>query len=95
MDWKKLNTIFKEEKEKIEGGLADNKTLADIAAEHGKPIAHIQSQYKQGVPVEREHTDDPKKASEIVRDHLWEDPDYYTRLREMESNKKKEESGKE
>lgn len=41
MDWKKLNTIFKEEKEKIEGGLADNKTLADIAAEHGKPIAHM------------------------------------------------------
>ena len=90
MEWKKLNTIFREGDDKIKGGLADNQTLADIAAKHGRPIAHIQSQYKQGVPVEREHTDDKNKASEIVRDHLWEDPDYYIKLREMESNKEKE-----
>ena len=91
MKWNKLNSLYTEE-EQLAGGLADGKTLADIAGKHGRPIAHIQSQYKQGMPVEREHTDDKKKASEIVRDHLCEDPDYYTKLREMESSNKSEKS---
>ena len=93
MNWKKLKGIFKEDQ--IEGGLADGMTLADIAAKHGKPIAHIQRQYKIGIKIELEHTDDSEKASEITRDHLWEDPDYYTKLVEMEKNKEKDAADKE
>ena len=83
MKWNKLDGIFNEDA--VDGGLADEKTLADIAGHHGKPIQKIQAQYKQGMPVEKEHTDDNDTASEIVRDHLWEDPDYYTKLRAMEA----------
>lgn len=95
MNWKQLKGIFKEDEDKIDGGLADNMTLADIANKHGRPTDHIQSQYKIGIKVEREHTDDNEKASEITRDHLWEDPDYYTKLVEMEKNKEKDAADKE
>ena len=33
-----------------------------------------------GIKVEMEHTDDEKIASEIVLDHLAEDPKYYSKL---------------
>jgi len=42
-------------------------------------------QLKRGIEVEAEHTDDPKLAEKIARDHLAEIPDYYTRLDRMES----------
>ena len=34
-----------------------------------------------GIEVEKEHTDDEKLAEEIARDHLAEDPHYYTKLK--------------
>ena len=37
-----------------------------------------------------EHTDDKDKAAEIAKDHLTEDPKYYTRLAKMEDEAKKE-----
>jgi hypothetical protein len=48
-----------------------------------------------GKKVEMEHTNDPKKAKEIARDHLEEFDDYYTRLKEMEdkADAAKEKSG--
>jgi len=49
-------------------------------------------QIKMGLEVEKEHTDSPAIAQQIVKDHLAEIPDYYTRLKKMEdeakSNKK-------
>lgn len=41
-------------------------------------------QLRMGQKVEMEHTDDPKIAKEIARDHLSEDPKYYDHLEEME-----------
>ena len=41
-------------------------------------------QLRIGIKVEMEHTDDPKVAEKIARDHLMEIPDYYTRLVKME-----------
>ena len=40
---------------------------------------------QMGIEVEKEHTDCPKLAKEIAKDHLAECPDYYTRLKRMES----------
>lgn len=37
----------------------------------------------KGVKMEMEHTDDPRIALEIAKDHLMELPDYYTRLQAM------------
>ena len=47
-------------------------------------------QMKMGRNVEKEHTDNPKLADEIAKDHLAEIPDYYTRLNKMEADAKKE-----
>lgn len=41
-------------------------------------------QYLMGVSVEREHTTSPFIAAKIARDHLAEDPQYYTKLKAME-----------
>jgi len=41
-------------------------------------------QLKMGIKVEKEHTDCPKMAKAIAKDHLAECADYYTRLAKME-----------
>lgn len=38
-------------------------------------------QLKMGIEVEQEHTKDLKLAEKIARDHLAEDPEYYTKLK--------------
>ena len=85
---KKMN-----ETEELEGGLADNKSLVQIAKKHdAKGYYHIENmvkslkkQLEMGVKVEMEHTDDKEKAKEIAMDHLWEDPTYYTKLKKIEA----------
>jgi hypothetical protein len=74
-------------KEKVKGGLADNKTLKDIAEKHKVDLSHIEEQFKMGQKVELEHTTNQDIADEIARDHLWEDSNYYTKLEEMEAKK--------
>jgi hypothetical protein len=81
------------ESEELKGGLADNKTLTQIAKKHdAKGYYHINNmvdslkeQLKMGLKVEMEHTDDKDKAKEIALDHLWEDPSYYTKLKKLET----------
>jgi len=68
----------------VEGGMADDKSLHDIANRHGAPIELIQLMMQWGVEVEMEHTNDPKIAREVAMDHLMEDPIYYKKLKEME-----------
>lgn len=58
----------------VPGGRADKKPDADFSPE----------QLAMGKKVEMEHTDDPRLADEIARDHLTEFPDYYSRLKKME-----------
>jgi hypothetical protein len=72
------------EAEKLKGGLADGKSLEDIAKHHNVPIEEIQAEFTMGVKVETEHTDDKKVAREVCSDHLWEDPKYYSKLKKME-----------
>ena len=82
------------ESNKLEGGLADNKSLVQIAKKHNaKNYYHIddmvkslKKQVSMGLSVEMEHTDDKEKANEIVMDHLWEDPKYYTKLSKIEES---------
>ena len=52
-------------------------------------------QLEMGIKVEFEHTDDFSIAKAIMKDHLSEIPDYYTRLEKMETEAKTElENGK-
>lgn len=103
---KRLDSMFKDEqpkkkvkggfvyenKEKLKGGKADNKTFNDLVNKNkqkGKDIGLIEKELKKqlnkGIKVEMEHTDDKGKAKEIAMDHLFEDPKYYDKLQKIEA----------
>lgn len=48
------------------------------------------SQLKAGTKVEKEHTNNPRIARRIAKDHLAEFGDYYTRLKKMEDKAEEE-----
>jgi hypothetical protein len=57
----------------------------DLAASDQRPDEdYDQGQLAQGVEVEQEHTQDMDEAKKIAKDHLDEDPRYYTKLNQME-----------
>jgi hypothetical protein len=45
----------------------------------------LKKQLRKGAAVEKEHTDNINIAKKIAKDHLWEDPNYYTKLAKMET----------
>lgn len=55
----------------LKGGLGDNLTPKDV-----DPV-----QFRIGMQVEKEHSKDLRQVKEIVLDHLYEDPKYYTKLK--------------
>lgn len=79
----KLKQSFKEEK--LEGGLADKKTIKDITNKHKCSLEYAKIQLQAGIKVEMEHTKDKGKAKEIAMDHLWEDINYYKKLKKIEN----------
>lgn len=64
----------------IPGGLADESSIGDIAAMHGVSVEEINDELVKGINVEIEHTGNKAIAKEIAKDHLYEDPKYYTKL---------------
>ena len=66
--------IRAESGERIPGGLSGT----------GKGFTFDEGELAMGLDVERQHTDDPRFARQIARDHLVEDPRYYTHLRFIE-----------
>jgi len=77
-------------KDKIKGGLADGKSLTDIANKHKVDIDELTKEFQKGMKVEMEHTSDRKIAEEIALDHLFESPKYYTNLATVEEGVIKE-----
>ena len=69
--------------------LKSHKTVEQIAKKHRLEVSFIQKQLDMGEPIEREHTKDHELAKDIALQHLDEIPDYYTRLKKMESDAKK------
>lgn len=69
----KIKIIIKD-KEKMKGGLGDNRPDSDFDTQ----------QLKNGIETELEHTKDPSVAKEIAKDHLSEDPNYYKKLKKIE-----------
>jgi hypothetical protein len=63
------------------------KTVEEIARKHGVSLAHIEKQIKMGTKVELEHTSDKQKAKITALQHLDELPDYYSKLKKMETQK--------
>lgn len=71
--------------EKIPGGLAKGMSLADIAKHHKMPIKSLKTKLEQGIKTEMEHTTDKSIAREIAMDHIYEDPNYYSKLKKIET----------
>ena len=76
--------------ENLEGGIADSKTLQDIAKKHKVGVEVIKKEMNIGIKTEMEHTSNKSKAKEIAMDHLFEDPNYYTKLKKMETKESKD-----
>jgi hypothetical protein len=62
--------------DKIPGGLGDDKEDKDFDSK----------QLEIGIEHEMEHTNDIEVAKEIAKDHLSEDPNYYTKLKDIEND---------
>ena len=60
----------------------------EIAKKHKLGLDSINSQLKMGIKIESEHTGSKQMARMIALQHLEELPDYYTRLKKVEKNKK-------
>jgi len=67
-----------------------HKSVEEIAKKHRLEVSFIKNQLEMGIPIEYEHTKDKDLATDIALQHLDEIPDYYTRLKKMESDAKKE-----
>lgn len=72
-----------------EAKFKSHKTAEQIANKHQIDVSYINKQLEIGVPIEHEHTKDKELATNIALQHLEEFPDYYTRLKKMESSAKK------
>jgi Protein of unknown function (DUF5661) len=74
-----INDIFESE-------LLDKPTLTaeQVAKKHGVSIDHVNQQLVHGIKHEHEHTSNTALAREIALDHLGEDPNYYTKLNQVE-----------
>ena len=70
--------------------LKSHKTVEAIAKKHRLEVSFIKKQLEMGIPIEHEHTKDKDLATDIALQHLDEIPDYYTRLKKMEAEAKKE-----
>jgi hypothetical protein len=77
---------FINEADKVPGGLSDGMSIEDIAKKHGVDVDELKTKLEAGKKVEMEHTSDEKLAAEIAKDHLFEDPDYYEKLKTIEEN---------
>jgi len=78
--WKQLK-----KEDVIKGGLAAGMSLEDIAKKHNVSNKEIADEFRKGYKVEREHTADTNVAKEIALDHLYEDPNYYSKLSKIET----------
>lgn len=79
----------------ISGGKSDNKSLLDLAKKYSyndstdtidsnkmkRILLHLKKQYNMGIKVEMEHTYNINVAKEICMDHLFENPNYYSKLK--------------
>ena len=77
-----INDILKNNY-RIDEQLAKGKTMEDISKETDTPKNELDKELKKGIKTETEHTPSNKKAKTIAKDHLIENPKYYTKLKKV------------
>ena len=70
------------------------KTPEQIAKKHGVKLEYIEIQLNVGMKVEAEHTKNKTAAITIALHHLYEDPNYYKKLKQVEKKSLKAFYGK-
>ena len=73
--------ISKLEKMANGGSLTKGMSLKQIAKMHGVTLLELNRQVKMGLDAESEHTSKVTEQMRIVKDHLYENPNYYTLLK--------------
>ena len=73
----------------IDEELKSHLSVEQIAKKHRIEPSFVENQLKMGIEIEHEHVTDKDTAMDIALQHLNEFPDYYTRLKKMESDAKK------
>lgn len=71
------------------GRLAKGMSLSEVAEYHGLKASDLKNELVEGIKTEMEHTTTPEIARAIALDHLYENPKYYTRLKEIENQPNK------
>lgn len=66
------------------GKLAKGMSLSEVANRHGMTADQLKGELALGIEREMEHTDQPEYARAIAMDHLFENPEYYTKMKKME-----------
>jgi len=80
------NTLYYSDlNDDIMSKLKTPKTLSEISKIHNVSEEVLAQQLEKGIEAEMEHTTDKKIAETIALHHIEEMPDYYDRLKEMES----------
>ena len=73
--------------ESLLNGLSKGMSIEDIAKKHDVDLEELETEWDKGTTIETEHTSNKEMAKEIAKDHLFEDPKYYTKLAKMEKGK--------
>jgi len=83
-----LETKYKYGGVLLTGGLSENMTEQDLANKYKISIEEFSERLKEGMNVEKEHTNNPEAQKKIAKDHLFEDIDYYKKLKQIEGGGK-------
>jgi hypothetical protein len=85
-----VNQCPMSEEKDPKGPVKSYKSPEELAKKHGVSVEEIKKQLEIGTKVEFEHTTSKSSARITALQHLDEKPDYYTKLKKMESDARKE-----
>lgn len=73
-------------------GIASGKSLEDIAKKHNTTVDNVKKCIEIGSKIEHEHTGNEEAAKKIATDHVYEDLEYYSKLKKIETKSENEET---
>lgn len=79
-----FENIFKNWKAYTKKTYLNEDSMPGGAADDMPDSKFDEKQLKIGIKHEMEHTKDADKAKQIAKDHLIEDPNYYTKIKKIE-----------
>lgn len=82
-----MKDCYMNEERDPKGPVQPYKSPEEIAKKHGVSLESIKKQLEMGIKVEGEHTSDKSSAKITALQHLDEVPNYYTKLKKVESKK--------